>query len=110
MPGASGLPNRTGRAVRYYENKEEHCYHYWFCFVLFLSSKPEVKNTLFEERDQRRKRKPGNEEARKKRDRTEPNETQPINATRRTGTEEKSFSSTENSSLNRLLRDLKFKQ
>lgn len=36
-------------------------------------------------------RKPGNEEARKKRNQTEPNATQPIDATRRTGTEEKAF-------------------
>lgn len=55
-------------------------------------------------------RKPGNEEAWEKKDKRKPNETQPINATRRTGTEEKSFSSTKNSFLNHLLRDLKFKQ
>lgn len=43
---ASGLPNRNCIAARYCENKNVHCYHYWF-----LSSKPEVKNTLFEECD-----------------------------------------------------------
>ena len=51
---------RPSKQIRYScevlgKRKEVHCYHYWFCFVLFLSSKPEVKNTLFEECGQRRK-------------------------------------------------------
>lgn len=77
MPPARGLlPNRNFIAVRYYENKKKYIVII-IGFVFFLSSKPEVKNTLFEECDQRRRE---NLEMKKyeqkKRNRTKPNETQ----------------------------------
>lgn len=55
-------------------------------FFFFLSSKPEVKNTLFEECDQRRKENLEMKEHERKRNETKPKKTQP----RRPG-EEKRF-------------------
>lgn len=77
-----------------------------------MSSKPEVKNTLFEECDQRKqnKTKPNLEMKNHERKGTKQNEIQPINTLPEENEWRKSFSSTKNSYLNHLLPDLKFKQ
>lgn len=100
------LPNRNSIAVRYYENKKK--YIVIIIGFVFLSSKPEVKNTLFEECDQRRRE---NLEMKKYGRRgTERNQTKRNQRYQKNRNRGKSFSSTKNSFLNHLLRDLKFKQ